>query len=99
MSGHGHQAASPLQQLARIPAPESANQLYATAAVVGYLTTCDPSAASGLKRAGRSPPTRTPTAPRRCAGDSRGDPGAGLMSPDVPLELLPSSIRSGVSTI
>lgn len=46
-----HQAAALLQQLARIPALESANRLYAAAAAVGYLAACDITATPDLKQA------------------------------------------------
>lgn len=46
-----HQAAALLQQLARIPALERANQLYAAAAAVAYLAACDVLAVPDLKQA------------------------------------------------
>ena len=46
-----HQAAALLQQLARIPALEHANQLYAAAAAVAYLAACNVTTLPDLKQA------------------------------------------------
>lgn len=48
-----HQAAALLQQLARIPALEQGNQLYAAAAAVAYLAACGITTLPDLKEAAR----------------------------------------------
>ena len=48
-----HQAAALLHQLARVPALEHGNRLYAAAAAVGYLATCGVTTLPDLKEAAR----------------------------------------------
>ena len=48
-----HQAAALLQQLARVPALERANGLFAAAAAVAYLATCGVTTLPDLKEAAR----------------------------------------------